>query len=91
MLVGVSGGSDSVALARALLALAPTSDFAVAGLAHFNHRLRDTASRDEILSLFAEIRRELGVTLVLVSHDREIREAAERRIHVRDGRIVEDA
>jgi tRNA(Ile)-lysidine synthase len=47
VLVGVSGGSDSVALARALLALAPTSDFAVAGLAHFNHRLRDTASRDE--------------------------------------------
>jgi tRNA(Ile)-lysidine synthase len=43
----VSGGSDSVALARALLALAPTSDFTVVGLAHFNHRLRDTASRDE--------------------------------------------
>jgi tRNA(Ile)-lysidine synthase len=47
VLVGVSGGSDSVALTRALLALAPTSDFTVAGVAHFNHQLRDTASRDE--------------------------------------------
>jgi tRNA(Ile)-lysidine synthase len=47
LLVGVSGGSDSVALLRALLALAPTSDLTVAGVAHFNHRLRATAARDE--------------------------------------------
>jgi tRNA(Ile)-lysidine synthase len=47
VLVGVSGGSDSVALLRALLELSRTSDFAVAGVAHFNHRLRDTAERDE--------------------------------------------
>jgi tRNA(Ile)-lysidine synthase len=47
VLVGVSGGSDSVALTRALLALAPTSGFTVAGLGHFNHQLRPTAARDE--------------------------------------------
>jgi tRNA(Ile)-lysidine synthase len=47
VLVGVSGGSDSVALLRALLELSRTSDFRVAGVGHFNHRLRDTAARDE--------------------------------------------
>jgi len=47
VLVGVSGGSDSVALARALIDLAPASDFRIAGLAHYNHQLRPTASRDE--------------------------------------------
>jgi tRNA(Ile)-lysidine synthase len=47
VLVGLSGGSDSVALARALVELAPASGFTVAGLAHFNHRLRPTAARDE--------------------------------------------
>ena len=47
VLVAVSGGSDSVALLRALLELARTSEFSVAGVAHFNHRLRETAARDE--------------------------------------------
>ena len=47
MLVGLSGGSDSVALTRALLDLAALGDFTVVGLAHLNHRLRPTAARDE--------------------------------------------
>jgi len=47
VLVGVSGGSDSVALLRALLELARTSEYSVEGVAHFNHRLRATAARDE--------------------------------------------
>lgn len=36
-----------MALLRALLELARTSDFSVAGVAHFNHRLREAAARDE--------------------------------------------
>lgn len=47
LLVALSGGSDSVALTFVLRELAPTSGFVVAGLAHFNHRLRRTADRDE--------------------------------------------
>ena len=47
LLVGVSGGSDSVALTLLLLELAEHGGFAVASLAHLNHRLRPSASRDE--------------------------------------------
>lgn len=47
VLVGLSGGSDSVALTRLLLDLSEHGEFVVAGLAHLNHGLRPTAGRDE--------------------------------------------
>jgi tRNA(Ile)-lysidine synthase len=47
LLVAVSGGSDSVALLWVMLALAKQGILEVAGIAHFNHQLRDTAARDE--------------------------------------------
>ena len=47
VLVGLSGGSDSVALTCLLLDLSEHGEFAVVGLAHLNHGLRLTASRDE--------------------------------------------
>jgi len=45
--VGISGGSDSVALLFLLRDLAENGKFTVAGLAHLNHGLRTTADRDE--------------------------------------------
>ncbi len=47
VLLGVSGGSDSVALAFLLRELDAARELTVAGLAHFNHQLRPTAARDE--------------------------------------------
>jgi tRNA(Ile)-lysidine synthase len=47
VLIGLSGGSDSVALTCLLLDLAEYGEFVVAGLAHLNHGLRATAERDE--------------------------------------------
>jgi tRNA(Ile)-lysidine synthase len=47
LLIGLSGGSDSVALLFLLRELAENGKFALAGLAHVNHRLRPTADRDE--------------------------------------------
>jgi predicted ABC-type transport system involved in lysophospholipase L1 biosynthesis ATPase subunit len=40
--------------------------------------------------LIALNRRE-GTTLVLVTHDQQVSEQADRRITLRDGRVVEDA
>ncbi|MBI4887538.1 MAG: tRNA lysidine(34) synthetase TilS, partial [Acidobacteria bacterium] len=47
VLVGLSGGSDSVALTRLLLELAGHGEFDLVGLAHLNHRLRTSADSDE--------------------------------------------
>jgi tRNA(Ile)-lysidine synthase len=47
VLIGLSGGADSVALTFLLLELAGRGAFTLAGLAHLNHGLRETAARDE--------------------------------------------
>jgi tRNA(Ile)-lysidine synthase len=48
VLVAISGGPDSVALAHLLLALQETGDLVVVGFAHFNHQLRGAdADADE--------------------------------------------
>ena len=47
VLVGLSGGSDSVALTLLLLDLAEYGEFSVISVAHLNHRLRESAGRDE--------------------------------------------
>ena len=47
LLIGLSGGSDSVALLFLLRDLSGHGDFEIAALAHLNHQLRPTASRDE--------------------------------------------
>jgi tRNA(Ile)-lysidine synthase len=59
MLVGISGGSDSVALTLLLLDLAVYNQFSVVSLAHLNHQLRVSANRDEAFC------RELAVRLTL--------------------------
>ena len=47
LVIGVSGGPDSVALVHLLLELSDHGAFAVIGLAHLNHQLRASAARDE--------------------------------------------
>ena len=45
----------------------------------------------EVLSLLQTLRRELSITLVLVTHDLQIAEQAERVIRLDDGRITRDS
>jgi putative ABC transport system ATP-binding protein len=47
----------------------------------------DTRTGQEILALFARLRRDTGLTMVVITHDREVAAQAERVISVRDGRI----
>ncbi|MDE7135879.1 MAG: ABC transporter ATP-binding protein [Muribaculaceae bacterium] len=47
----------------------------------------DSANRRELHKLFFDIRRDLGSTFVIVTHDNELAEMADRVISLRDGRI----
>ena len=49
----------------------------------------DSATADDVLGLFAEMNAE-GRTIVVVTHERDIRSLVEREITLADGRIVAD-
>ena len=80
----LSGGEQQrVAIARALanrpallLADEPTGEL-------------DARTGTEMIEMFARLNAD-GTTLVVVTHDEELAQAAKRRVHMRDGEIVDD-
>ena len=80
----LSGGQEQrVAIARAivtdptfLLADEPTGDL-------------DAKSEGEILDLLGTLNREMGKTIIVVTHDADAAERAHRILHLDDGRLVE--
>ncbi|WP_234194086.1 ABC transporter ATP-binding protein [Pseudacidovorax sp. NFM-22] len=81
----LSGGEQQrVALARAfvvqprlLLADEPTGSL-------------DFATGEQVMQLMFDLNRELGTTLLLVTHDRAIAQRCERRITIAAGRVAQD-
>ena len=50
----------------------------------------DSGTGAEIISLFQELNRTSGLTIVVVTHNPEMAAAAQRRINIADGRIAAD-
>jgi putative ABC transport system ATP-binding protein len=50
----------------------------------------DTATGAVVEDLLFGLHREQGITLIVVTHDEELAARCDRRIHIRDGRIVDD-
>lgn len=48
----------------------------------------DTKNRDEIHRLFFDLRDHLGQTIIIVTHDESLAEMADRRIEMKDGRVL---
>lgn len=83
--VQLSGGEQQrVALARAFVLEPPIvlADEPTGNL--------DSKNGQHVLELLVERQRESGTTLVLVTHDPQVAQRADRRIHLRDGLVVED-
>ena len=83
--VQLSGGEQQrVALARAFMLEPPIvlADEPTGNL--------DSQNGEHVLELLLRRHRESGTTLVMVTHDPQISERAERRIILRDGLVIED-
>jgi putative ABC transport system ATP-binding protein len=50
----------------------------------------DTSTQAEVLGLLGRLRRERGLTLLIVTHSNEVAAAADREIRLRDGVVVAD-
>ncbi len=82
----LSGGQiQRVAIARALvnnptliLADEPTGNL-------------DTQTGNIVLGTFQRLNKEMGRTIILITHEKDVAEHADRIIHIRDGEIVEDS
>ncbi len=81
----LSGGQQQrVAIARALVTkpLMLLADEPTGAL--------DTQTSEDIMGIFQTLNQQ-GITVILVTHEADIAEYAERRIVFRDGKVVEDA
>ena len=76
LLIALSGGSDSVALTRILQDLEGNAGFSIAALAHFNHRLRPAAARDE--QFCRDLAAARGLAIVVDAVDVQSYAASER-------------
>ena len=81
----MSGGQQRIAIARAL-ANKPSILFADEPTGNL-----DGKSGREVLQLLKYAGKELGVSLILVTHDQHVAEQADRVLTIEDGRITSDS
>ena len=82
----LSGGQQQrVAVARAIVS-GPAIVLADEPTANL-----DSKTGKSLLEMMERMNKEKGVTFVFSTHDKMVMECAKRRIHIRDGRVTDDA
>lgn len=81
----LSGGQQQrVAIARGIVNKAPIlmADEPTGNL--------DSKTSDEIMGLFIKLNREMDITIIMVTHELDVAAYANRIVHFKDGRIIND-
>jgi tRNA(Ile)-lysidine synthase len=89
IVVALSGGSDSMALAHLLRELAAARELQIAGVAHFNHQLRPSADAEE--AIVRDEAAALGWPLIAEREEVALRARRERRSIEDAGRTARHA
>lgn len=81
----LSGGQQQrVSIARALIVNPPII------LADEPTGSLDTETEEELLTFIQELNRDLGITFLIITHDDSVADIGNRKIELKDGRIVEE-
>ncbi|MFA6759352.1 MAG: lipoprotein-releasing system ATP-binding protein LolD, partial [Bacteroidales bacterium] len=48
----------------------------------------DTSTKEEIHKLFFDLRDRFGITIIIVTHDRELAALSDRTLEMRDGKFL---
>jgi putative ABC transport system ATP-binding protein len=51
----------------------------------------DTRTGEEVMGIFADLVRDEGITVILVTHEQEVADHAHRVVRMRDGKVLEDS
>jgi ABC-type lipoprotein export system ATPase subunit len=82
----LSGGQQQrVAVARALVTEPPIL------LADEPTGQVDTETSERLMDLFADLNEQLGLTIVIVTHDPTVEDHIDRTVHLSDGHVVDEA
>ncbi len=82
----LSGGEQQrVAIARALI-----NDPAIL-LADEPTGNLDSKNTEEIMKLFTNLNQEMGISIIMVTHEPDVAEYSERRVMFKDGSIIDDS
>jgi putative ABC transport system ATP-binding protein len=50
----------------------------------------DTTNTKEVMKMFTNLNREMGITIILVTHEPDVAEYTDRKVIFRDGKIIQD-